>query len=254
MTYVQQNKRNLVIAAAAALPPLAVAPPAPAPAHPRVRLPRPRRMTARTLALAAVAVTIPVSVTATAVVHHANRASHAPIRFLTSDANGTAIEMPVVDALPAADASTWSVLARPAGDAESNADNMRALQTFQAKSRFGLNAGLARQVAVRDGYNIWLMPGNGFTCIAMQAAGDPTMTQGCNTDAAARAGALTTNDGNKVFGIAPDGVRSVTVTDADTGLRHDEPVVDNVYELAPQPATVTLTVPGSDPVTFDVAQ
>ena len=130
----------------------------------------------------------------------------------------------------------------------------QALQIFQENSRFGLNAGLARQVAVRDGYNVWLMPGNGFACVAMQPTGDRTMSQGCNTDAAARAGSLTASDGNTVFGIVPDGVRSVTVTDTGTGLRHDEPVIDNVYELAYQPAAVTLTVPGRDPVTFDVVQ
>ena len=64
--------------------------------------------------------------------------------------------------------------------------------------------------------------------------------------------ALTAGDGVNVFGIVPDGVRSVAVTDADTGLRHDEQVTDNVYELAYKPATVSLTLPGGQPVTFDV--
>jgi hypothetical protein len=254
MTYVQQNKRNLVIAAAAAMPPLAVAPaPAPAAARLRVRFPRPRRMTTRTLVLAALVASVPVTVTATAVVHHAlTAASQHPVRFLGSDANGNPVQMPVVDALPAADASTWSALTRPPGDAERDADNMAQLQTFQADSRFGVNAGLARMIATRDGYGIWLMPGNGFVCIGLRRAGDKGMGQSCNTDDAARAGALSVGDGTNVFGIVPDGVRSVTVTDADTGLRHDEPVTDNVYQLAYQPASVTLTVPGEQPVTFDI--
>lgn len=254
MTYVQQNKRNLVIAAAAAMQPLAAAPtPAPAPTRLRVPRLRPRRMTARTLVLAAVVASVPVTVAATAVVHYANHASPA-VRPLSSGADGNEIHMPVVAALPAADASTWSALTRPAGAAEADPDNMTALRTLQDDGPFGLNAGLARQIATRDGYNIWLMPGNGFVCIGMQAVGDATIGAGCNTDAAARAGALTFSDGNALFGIAPDGVRSVTVTDADTGLRHDEPVIDNVYELANQPASVQLTVPGSEPVRFNVLQ
>jgi hypothetical protein len=253
MTYVQQNKRNLVIAAAAGVPPLAVAT-APVPARARARrwVPRPRRMTTRTLALAAVAALIPVSVTATVVVHHATRAAVQPVRILGGDAAGNPIQQPVLATLPAADASTWSALTRPAGDAERDADNMKQLQGFQQHSRFGLNADLARQLAVRDGHGVWLMPGNGFVCIGLRAAGDTGMGAGCNTDEGARAGALTTSDGGNIFGIVPDGVRSITVTDAGTGLRHDEPVVDNVYELAQQPATVTLTVPGEQPVTFDV--
>jgi hypothetical protein len=255
MTYVQQNKRNLVIAAAAA----AGAPVAPSfaaeAAHARrlrVRFPRPRRMTTRTLVLAALVASVPVTVTATAVVHHALTASQHHVRSLGSDANGNSIQMPVIDALPAADASTWSALTRPPGDAELDADNMAQLQTLQADSRFGLNAGLARQLAVRDGYGIWLIPGNGFVCIGIRRPGDRGMSQGCNTDDAARGGALQAGDGTNLFGIVPDGVRSITVTDADTGLRHDEPVTDNVYELAYKPATVTLTVPGEQPVTFDV--
>jgi hypothetical protein len=256
MTYVQQNKRNLVIAAAAAAGASLAAEAAPKPRLrvPRLRFSRPRRMTTRTLVLAAVVASIPVTVTAAVVVHHALTASNAPIRLLSSDAKGNAIQQPVVGALPAADASTWSALTRPPGDAERNTDNMKALQTLQENSRFGVNAGLARQVAVRDGSNVWLMPGNGFVCIGLQPTGDPTMGAGCNTEAAARAGALTVGDGDKVLGIVPDGVRSVTVTDAGTGLRHDEPVTDNVYELAYKPAAVTLTVPGSDPVTFNVLQ
>jgi hypothetical protein len=209
-------------------------------------------MTTRTLVLAAMVASVPVTVTATAIVHHATKASHEPIRFLGSDANGNAITVPVVGALPAADASTWSALTRPPGDAERDADNARLLKDGQENSRFGLNAGLARQLAVRDGHSIWLMPGNGFVCIGARGPGDTGMGASCNTDDAARAGALTTGDGTNVFGIVPDGVRSVTVTDADTGLRHDEPVTDNVYELAYKPATVTLTVPGEQPVTFDV--
>jgi hypothetical protein len=257
MTYVQQNKRNLVAAAAAAagvpVPPLTVVP-APAPARRRARLQRPRRMTRRTLALAALVAAIPVSVTATVVVHHATKASHKPLRFLTTGVDGTTIDMPVLGALPDADASTWSALTRPAGDAERDPDNMKALMTFQDDSSFGINASFARQLTFRDGHNVWLMPGNGFVCVAMQPIGATTMSAGCNTDDAARTGALTTGDGIRIFGVAPDGVSSITVTDADTGLRHDEPVVDNVYELAYKPANIRLTLPDGQPVSFDVVQ
>lgn len=252
MTYVQQNKRNLVIAAAAAAGVPVPVERTPLRARLRMRLPQPRRMTARTLALAAVAVTIPVSVTATVVVRHALESSHPPIKVLGTDAAGGPVDMPVVAALSPADASTWSVLTRPAGPAESDADNMKLLQEEQDGSRFGINARLARQVAVRDGRGVWLLPGNGFVCIGLRGAHDTGMGQGCNTADAARAGALTAGDGVNVFGIVPDGVRSVAVTDADTGLRHDEQVTDNVYELAYKPATVSLTLPGGQPVTFDV--
>jgi hypothetical protein len=255
MTYVEQNKRNLVAAAAAAAgvpaPALTVVP-APAPARLRARLPRPRRMTRRTLALAAAVAAIPVSVTATVVVQHVTTSSHKPIRYLGSDAQGNPIDMPMIGVLPDGDARAWSVLTRPAGPAESDPDAMALLRSAQDDSRFGLNAGLARVVATRDDTRIWLVPGNGFVCLELQRTGDSGLTEGCNTDDAARSGALTASDGTRVLGVAPDGVRSITVTDDDTGLRHDEPVVENVYELAYKPTNVRLTLPGGQPVTFDI--
>jgi hypothetical protein len=95
------------------------------------------------------------------------------------------------------------------------------------------------------------MPGNGFLCMGVQAAGDEHMGTGCASEAKALKDGLNVSDGTNLYGVLPDGVHQIEVTD-DDGLRHVEPVVDNVYELGPVSATIRYQVGATGSVSFRV--
>ena len=106
-------------------------------------------------------------------------------------------------------------------------------------------------LATVDGQRVWLIPGNGFLCIGVQAIGNDLMDLGCETQAVAlRYGASVFNTEN-IFGLLPDGVRQIEVTD-DTGFRHVVSVNDNVYVLPPISATVRYRAAAGKVVGFRV--
>jgi hypothetical protein len=102
-----------------------------------------------------------------------------------------------------------------------------------------------------DGQRVWLIPGNGFLCIGVQAAGNDLMDLGCETQASGlRYGASVFNTEN-IFGLLPDGIHQISVTD-DTGFRHVVSVNDNVYVLPPVSATVRYRTRAGKTVAFRV--
>jgi hypothetical protein len=250
MTYVPQHKANLVIAAAAMTSPI----PAPEAANGAGALrrvaPRLRRVSRRTLVLALLAAAVPVTVTA-AVVELSNDPPprEAPLPTLGAGPDGRVVDRDPLPALPTAIGDAYARLARPATADDRDAATVRR---FSAQAqRFGLAPGQARVMATRDGHRVWLMPGNGFLCIGVQAAGDGHMSTGCASEAKALRDGLNVSDTDNVYGLLPDGVHQIEVTD-DNGFHHVESVIDNVYELPPVSATIRYQVGGAGSVSFRV--
>jgi hypothetical protein len=97
---------------------------------------------------------------------------------------------------------------------------------------WGANPGLSRRVAP----GVWLIPGNGFVCVAQVSAADGSLGFGCATPAQAEQGLLQPaeldNNGNGIVtGVLPDGVASVTLIDRD-GSRRGVRLERNVYRAA----------------------
>jgi hypothetical protein len=117
--------------------------------------------------------------------------------------------------------------------------------------QFGLSARQARVLSTVDDQRVWLIPGNGFLCIGVQAIGNDLMDLGCETLAVAlKFGASVFNTEN-IFGLLPDGIRQIQVTD-DTGFRHVESVNNNVYVLPPVSATVRYRTVAGKVMSFRV--
>jgi len=245
MTYVPQHKTNLVIAAAA----MAAPAPAPAPAIRRLA-PRLRRVSRRTLVLALVATAVPVTVTATVVrLTHDPPPREAPLPPLGVGPGGRVIDRDPLPALPTAIGDAYARLARPA--TAEDGDNA-TVRTFAAKSRrFGIAPDQARVMATVDSRRVWLMPGNGFLCIGVQTIGDDELGTGCATQATALRDGLNVSDAGSIYGLLPDGVHQIEVTD-DDGLHHVEAVTDNVYVLPAVSATIRYRVGAAGEVTFRV--
>ncbi|MCW2993801.1 MAG: hypothetical protein JWQ18_1296, partial [Conexibacter sp.] len=204
----------------------------------------------RTLVLALIAAAIPVTVTATVVELSNDPPTEAPLPTLGAGPNGHVIDRDPLAAVPTEVAGAYGRLGAPA--TARDRDTQGTVHALAARSRqFGLSAGNARVMAVRDGYRIWLIPGNGYLCIGVQAIGDDTMTNGCATEATALRDGLNVSTTEQVFGILPDGVHQIEVAD-DGGARHVEPVLDNVYELAPISATVRYQVGATGSVSFRI--
>ena len=235
MTYVPQQKANLIIAAAA------TSQPATDEAHDATRAPhrwapRWRRMRRRTLILALLAAAVPVSVTATVVQLSDRPPPHeAPLPTLGIGRGGRVIPRSARPIVPRSLSDAYTRLRRPA--TRTDRDNAVVRRSAVHARQFGLSARQARVMTTVDRQRVWLIPGNGFLCIGVEAIGNDLMDLGCETQAAAlRYGASVFNTEN-IFGLLPDGVRQIEVTD-DTGFRHVVSVNDNVYVLPPVSATI----------------
>ena len=106
-------------------------------------------------------------------------------------------------------------------------------------------------MATVNGQRVWLVPGNGFLCIGVQAVGDDRMGNGCETEDVALKYGLSVSDTENIYGLLPDGVRQIEVTD-DNGFHHVESVNDNVYVLPPVSATIRYRDGDDRAVTFRV--
>jgi hypothetical protein len=247
VTYVPQNKRNLVAAAAAAA---ASAPAAPSPAA-RLRG-RFRRVTGRTLALAAIATALPVGVGATVVVLVRETPPREPTRTapLGAGPDGRVTDRPP---LPGSSASLAAAFARLREDATAEDRDNSAIRTWARNATpFGVDPDAARVLAHIDGKRLWLVPGNGFACLAVQAAGGSSQVSAtCDTEAMALRDGLHFIDGDMVYGILPDGVERIEVTD-DDGFRHVEPVHRNGFILRAVSATVRYRIRGGPVEMFRV--
>ncbi len=247
MTYVPKQKQNLIIAAAATSRP-ATDEACNAPAA-RRWAPRWRRMR-RTLALALLVAAVPVTVTATVVqLTDEPPPREAPLPTLGVGRGGRVIPRGAQPIVPRALTDAYSRLRRPATSVDR--DNAIVRKSATHARQFGLSARQARVMATVTDQRVWLVPGNGFLCIGVQAIGNDVMDIGCETQAVAlKYGASVFNTEN-IYGLLPDGVRQIDVTD-DSGFHHVASVNHNVYVLPPVSATIRYRTGASKVVTFRV--
>jgi hypothetical protein len=235
MTYVPQNQANLVVAAAAR-----------AEQHKRRRRWRPRwdRMTRRTLILVAVGTVVPVGGAVYAVVREAIPTDH--------------VENPVgrgPDRAPLARPSAalvagYARLGQPASADDRDNGELRRWATHSRA--FGLDPTAARLLTRIDGKRLWLVPGNGYACLALQEP-DGLITAGCATEMVALRDGIQANDTEAIYGVLPDGIDRIEVTDDRDGYRHTEPVDHNAYVLKNASATIRYTPRNTvQPQTFRV--
>jgi hypothetical protein len=235
MTYVPQNKRNLVAAASAAIAA------EPAAVRPARRQRRWTRVTRRTLALAAVATALPVAVGATVVVlsHDAPPAEVPRTAPLGAGPDGRVIDRSPLPHPPASLLAAYSRL-REAPTAEDR-DNATVRKYARSARIFGLDPDAARVLTHIDGKRLWLIPGNGYVCLGVQAPGADELGGTCNTEAVALREGLQQNDDETIYGVLPDGIDRIEVTD-DDGFRHIVPVDHNAYALRNASATIRYPV------------
>lgn len=102
----------------------------------------------------------------------------------------------------------------------------------QADELWGANPELSRRTAP----GVWVMPGDGYVCLANTTPGEGNLGFSCATPEDVERGLLAPADvdadGNGVLtGVVPDGVAEVTVVDKDGGTR-SVPVERNTYRVA----------------------
>ncbi|MEA2445460.1 MAG: hypothetical protein QOJ12_2752 [Thermoleophilales bacterium] len=139
-----------------------------------------------------------------------------------------------ISAVQFAQAQRFGELRRPRAGGDSMPQQWEQALSDERKSGslWGANPGLSRHVAP----GVWLIPGNGFICVAQMSAADGSLGFGCATPLQAEEGLLQPaeldNAGNGIVtGVLPDGVASVTLIDRD-GTRREAPVERNVYRAA----------------------
>jgi hypothetical protein len=237
MTYVPQQKANLVTAAPAAPHPAADGArdePLTRSRHPWA--PRWRRMRRRTLVLALLAAAVPVTVTAAVVELTGGPPPHeARLSELGIGRDGRPIPRAALPLVPHSLGDAYARLRLRA--TPDDRDNMVVRKSAKHAWQFGLSARQARVLATVDGQRVWLVPGNGFACIGVQADGNDLMDLGCETQAVALKYGLSVFNTENIYGLLPDGIRKIDVTD-DNGFHHVESVNDNVYVLPPVSATI----------------
>jgi hypothetical protein len=230
VTYVPQNRANLVAAAAALT-------------AERKRRRWWRRLTGRTLALVAVGTVVPVGGAVYAVVQQAIPPNH------VAEPVGAGPDRP---ALARPSSSLLSGYARLRGIRTAEDGDAAALRRWATHSRaFGLDPRAARTLARIDGKRLWLVPGNGYACLALQEP-DGLITAGCATEAVALRDGIQANDNDGIYGVLPDGVNQIEVTDDRDGYRHVEPVDHNAYVLKNVSATIRYPLKGGGQETFRV--
>jgi hypothetical protein len=110
----------------------------------------------------------------------------------------------------------------------------------------------ARVVGSAAAGPIWLVPANGALCLALEDTSDGSLGAACEPTEVAVTRGVTVGDGTTVYGLAPDGVTSVGVTDdGNTTTTVGLIPGDRIYRL--NTGHVTVTVDGPNGLTpFDV--
>jgi hypothetical protein len=101
-----------------------------------------------------------------------------------------------------------------------------------ADQTWGANPDLSRRTAP----GTWIVPGDGYVCVANATPGEGALGFGCATPEDVERGLLAPSDvdenGNGVLtGVLPDGVTEVTLVDKD-GSTRTAPVERNTYRVA----------------------
>jgi hypothetical protein len=143
----------------------------------------------------------------------------------------------------------FAVLDRSATPADEENDLVTDLADSAQR---GLDADGARVVGATDAGPIWLVPANGALCLALEDTTDSSIGTSCEPSDTVIARGITVGDGSHVYGLVPDGVSTVDVTDDN----EDTTVVtldagSSVYTL--DNGHYTVEVDGPDGLTpFDV--
>lgn len=155
------------------------------------------------------------------------------------------------DPVPATHAqkTAFAVLDRAPSTADT--ENDLVTQLADAAQR-GFAPGDARVVGSAVAGPIWLVPANGALCLALQDTSDGSLGASCEPTEDVITRGVTVGDGSTVYGLVPDGVTSVDVTDdGNTTTPVDLDPGDSVYRLNTGPVTVTVDGP-SGLTSFDV--
>ena len=207
-------------------------------------------MRRRTLVLTVLAAAVPVTVTAAVVELTDRRPPHEPpLPTLGIGRGGRVVPRTALPLVPRSLGDAYARLGRRA--TADDRDNAVVRRSAAHARQFGLSARQARVMATVDGQRVWLVPGNGFACIGVQAIGNDLMDLGCETQAVALKYGLSVFNTENIYGLLPDGVRKIDVTD-DTGFHHVESVNDNVYVLPPVSATIRYRAATGKVLTFRV--
>jgi hypothetical protein len=246
MTFVPQNRANLVAAAEAAAATRRAA-------RRRRRFPRLSlgRFTRRTFVLALIGTALPAGVGAAVVALVHDPGPRGPQTVTTPQGvtpEGRVIDRTPLARLPQSLLAGYGRLGDPPSAQERADTRVRGWARGNSR-RFGLDPDAARILAHVDGLRLWIVPGNGYVCLALQEAGaQGAVTGSCNTKAVAlregvqvAVGRSGVGGGVWIYGILPDGIDKIEVTD-DDGFRHVEPVSHNAYLLRDTGATVRYPV------------
>ncbi|MGP0103523.1 MAG: hypothetical protein ACLPUT_18115 [Solirubrobacteraceae bacterium] len=118
-------------------------------------------------------------------------------------------------------------------------------------AEYKLEPAEAQYVALSGGSHAWVIPGTAGACLFVQGspARESAGTCGSVTHADAGMIMLVTTDQStgvkEIFGLAPDGNSSVSLTGSD-GSTVQVPVVSNVYDAPTSASSQSLTVRGAD--------
>jgi hypothetical protein len=153
-------------------------------------------------------------------------------------------------AATAAQKAAFGVLDRAA----SVADTANGLVTQLAdEAQRGFAPDDARVVGSTGTGPIWLVPANGALCLALQDTGDDSLGASCEPSEAVVTRGITVGDGSLVYGLVPDGVTSVAVTDATSATTTvNIDAGSSIYTLDTGDVTVEVDGPGGLKA-FDVA-
>jgi hypothetical protein len=156
------------------------------------------------------------------------------------------------DPVPATHAqkTAFAVLDRAPNTADTDNDLVTQLA---GEAQRGFAPDDARVVGSTGDGPIWLVPANGALCLALQDTGDGSLGASCEPSEMVVTRGITVGDQATVYGLVPDGVTSIDVTDAgSTTTPVDLDPGDSVYRL--DTGAVTVTVDGPNGMaSFDVA-
>jgi len=147
-------------------------------------------------------------------------------------------------AVPATEAqkTAFSVLATSHLSFGLDADRT-VLERYATDSGIGVDTDGARVVGATGDGPVWLVPVNGGLCLALEETAATALGSACEPSGNVVARGTTIGDGTHIYGVAPDGVETVTVTPSG-GATAAVPVTEGgVYTLPSEDATVGVEGP-----------
>ncbi len=141
--------------------------------------------------------------------------------------------------------AAFAVLDRAASTADTANEQVTRLAD---EAQRGFAPDDARVVGSTAAGPIWLVPANGALCLALEDTSDGSLGASCEPSEAVITRGITVGDGTTVYGLVPDGVTSVDVTDDNnTTTTVDLAPGSSIYRLDTGHVTVAV-----DGVPFDV--